>query len=298
MAKKKAKKETGFSPKIIGDMILHGIDGKKSNIITDLTSGIVYIYKNGYYDSAHSNAMIEAIIDRLLDCSVTNNKIKEIFGYIKRHTYKDIQELKQHNNYICLNNCLLNVDTLETRPHSPDVFVTHKIDVFYDKDIDMTEWYKYIESLQPDKAKRDTLQECCGNIFDLNNYTLKKLVWLNGPKNSGKTTFFNIFIDFVGEDNVSSLSVNQLSEEHTNITIYEKIINIRSEIPVTIKLKNAEIIKEYTGGDRIHFNPKFQQPFDARPTAKLFFADNPPSIAIAGGVLMLLISPAYEPFSV
>ena len=36
MAKKKAKKETGFSPKIIGDMILHGIDGKKLNIITEL----------------------------------------------------------------------------------------------------------------------------------------------------------------------------------------------------------------------------------------------------------------------
>lgn len=254
-----------FSPMEWGDRVLAG-----HAAVTDLVTGTLYLYRNNFYDSFCSEKTLEIAIGKMLTRAATDLKIKEVLSYIKRKTAKLIDP----DNYISLNNGLLNLDTLTLEKHTSKIFVKYRIDVDYRPEAGFRNWENYVITVCPEEGIRDTLQEGLGNIFQVNRYTLKKSIWLIGHKNSGKSTFLNAITSFLGSRNISTLSVNDMSKDFTNIDILDKLANIRSEVPTTIKMTGADKIKEYTGEDAIQFNPKFKQPFSARPTAKLYFACN------------------------
>jgi putative DNA primase/helicase len=271
VTKEKKPDKQPWSPKPIGDLI---VKSENYQIKTDIRNDDIYLYNDGYYKRDGVEAKLETIIDRQLGLIVNINRIREVLEYIKRHTREDLTATA-NSNYICLNNGLLNLSTLEKELHNPKYFVKHKLNVDFNPDVDDTIWNWYIESILPEKEKQHTLQECCGNVFEINAYTLKKLVWLVGRGDSGKSTFLNIFSKFLGVDNISSVPIYHLASTHENIDLAYSIANIGSEIPSDIKIKNTEIVKVYTGSDAmLQFNPKFKPTFKVKPVSKLFYASN------------------------
>ena len=257
-----------FLPKPYADTILEA-----HTIITDINTGIIYIYSPaGYYNSVNSVRILEHMIEHMLGNYTVDYKVNQIISSIRRQTYRNVDRFDPQSNYVCLNNGNFNLETQALEPHDPDKFVTYRIPVDYDQLAPGEDWLKYIESLVDDEDAF-TLQEAVGNLF-ANHYTTKKLLYMYGSKDSGKSTFIEIIQRFLTKANYSNLSLNQLGEKFTNASIYGKRANFFADIPYKVPVRYYGIIKNFTGGDTVTLQFKGQDAFQNQNIAKMFFSGN------------------------
>ena len=253
-----------FLPALISEEIL-----KHQHIVTDMASGQVFVYRDGYYDYKNSIPYLKQEIQRILCAGSTTNKVNEVLNYIIRATYT---EVKTDPNYLCLNNCLLNLNTMQTEPFTPNKIVTFKIPVTYRPEVNSKPFTNFGHELVDEKGLI-TLQQACGNIL-APHYLNKKLIYLYGDNDSGKSTFLKIIQLFLSPDNYASLSLNQLNEKFTNARIYCKLANITADENYRLQIKSYSIIKSLTGGDTLTLQFKGKDAFDMESNAKLFFSGN------------------------
>jgi putative DNA primase/helicase len=255
------------------DIVKSIIYDKKTQLVkTNEENDIIYLYQNGYWDYRKTIPLIKKQIQSLLKGSTSKHKVREILGHIRRETYFDPKEIGQNRKYLCLENCVYDLDTGRVLPHSPDLFATVKLPITYDSSIPTTDIERYISTLVK-KSDIPKLQEHLGDILSPHTET-KKLLYLYGDKDSGKTTLNQILQLIINEPNYCSLSLKQLTETFTNFGIYGRIANICSEMPYKISLSNIELIKAMTGGDTITIQQKFKPAFEYRPIIKHIFGAN------------------------
>ena len=82
-------------------------------------------------------------------------------------------------------------------------------------------------------------------------------------------------IKFVGADNVSNVSLQQLaSNRFAAASLEGKLANICADLPAT-RLEDTQLFKGITGGgDIIQAERKFQASFSFKPFARLLFSAN------------------------
>lgn len=97
---------------------------------------------------------------------------------------------------------------------------------------------------------------------------------LVGKGANGKTVFLNIIKKMVGEENVSSLTLQTISEGEFELGyLYQKNVNMTGDLPKKA-FQDVGHIKELTGGDTITAKQKFKDPFKFKNYAKLIAACN------------------------
>lgn len=258
-----------WTPVTIGRRIL-----RNSKIITLDGSDEIYIYdsKAGYYDCKNLTILLMRRIMNGLSDNYSTYRMKEVLSYIKDSTRRRVDQ-DEISNLINLENCILDVETLVTEKHSSKRFIPFRIPVKYDMKVDTSEWCKYVQSLVSTEEKADTLQEYVGYVF-VNHQKAKKLLFPYGPNDSGKSTFFDILIEFFGKQNCSNLSLHQLCEKFTNAELYGKLVNIRADMDYKMEPKSVNLIKSLTGGDTIMAQKKQKDPFSFKNRAKIFLSAN------------------------
>ena len=256
----------------IAKSIIYDKTKKTPLVKTNEENDIIYLYQNGYWDYRKTIPIIKKQIQSHMKGSTTKHKVKEILGHIRRETYFDPKEIDENRNYLCLENCVYDLDTGRILPHSPDIFATIKLPITYDSSIPTIEIERYIASLVK-KSDIPKLQEHLGDILSPHTET-KKLLYLYGGKDSGKSTLLRILRIIIGEHICCSLSLKQLTETFTNFGIYGRIANICSEMPTKLSHSNLELIKAMTGGDTITIQQKFKPAFEYRPIIKHVFGAN------------------------
>ena len=260
-----SEEKKGYTYLQVAEKLIH-----RYKIVTDINSKLIFLYNNqGFYDKAYSTEILQQQASILFGNSASRNKIEEAIAHIIRTTY---QELTIQDKYICLNNGILNTETLEFEPHTPDIITLFHLPVTYDNSIDIEPIESYTKKIVlPDTAI--TLQEMCGNIL-VPHYATKKLLYAFGINDSGKSTFFDIFQKILGKKNYSNLSLNQLGEKFTNASIYLKRANFFSDVPYNIPIRYEAMIKNFTGGDTVTLQFKHVNSFEYENQAKLFFSGN------------------------
>jgi len=243
------------------------------NIITDSMTGRTYIYKDGVYYNGEvaKNQLRKATIERLEE-KMTSGRTDNSIDYIKGISQRKI---KFDRNYICLEDCIMNTDTFETREQTPGIVLKNRIRTKLDKSKEYEGWNDFLLEMVVEQKFVDTIQEFIGYCL-VPGQTAKKLLYIWGPKNSGKTTFANIISWFFGRKyNVSSLSLMQIMGKFTLQEIEDKIINIGGDIEYSLSYKRGAVIKQLTGGDEILVDRKFAPEMTKlRNDAKMIFTGN------------------------
>jgi len=268
----KEMKGTKIDPYDIAVSIIYDTKTKEQLVKTNKENEIIYLYHKGYWEHRGTIPIIKTLIQSLLKGITTKHKVREVLGHIRRETYFDPKEIEENRKYLCLENCVYDLDAGKTLPHSPDIFATVKLPINYDSSIPTTEIEKYVATLVK-KSDILKLQEHLGDILSPHTET-KKLIYLWGDKDSGKTTLNRILQEIIGEHNYCSLSLKQLTDKFTNFGIYGKIANICSEMPYKLSNSNLELLKTLTGGDTITIQQKFKPAFEYRPIIKHIFGAN------------------------
>lgn len=264
----------------------------------------LHIYKDGIYKNGYEEikkAMIE-LIPNLKDTQRT-----EVLKYLDL-----ICENKKTSdaNYIAFKNGIYDIAYNKMIDYTPDIVVTNKIEWNYYPDAECEIVDKTLNKLScNDNDIRALLEECIGYTFYRRNELGKAFV-LTGEKSNGKSTFLDLISTILGEENISSLDINELGDRFNSSMMFGKLANIGDDIgDEFLKGNTISIFKKVVTGNRIKAERKGQDPFDYNPYIKLLFSANeiPRIRDKTGAVLRRLViipfnatfsknDPDYDPF--
>ncbi|SRR5260221_1502971 len=148
--------------------------------------------------------------------------------------------------------------------------LTYQLPFEYDKEATAPLFMRYLDRVLPRKDLQDVLAEFMGYIF-VRNSKLAKCLLLFGNGANGKSVFFDIIHGLLGEQNISSLSLGNLGEDHNRVLISDKLLNYGSEIKAVI---NSDLFKQLVSGEPVQCRMKYGHPFMIKNYAKLAFNCN------------------------
>ena len=233
-------------------------------------------YYNGsiyfYTDRGYSNNMkeLELIIYNLIP-EITTTSIKEILHYIDIHLA--INPTTPTRHYIQTLNGLVNLYTGEFREFDKNIFTTVSIPVYFNTHADEKEMTDALMMYANyDKELFELLVEFIAYIFfDKNKF--RKMFMLYGIGSNGKSKYTSIIEKFIGKENITSLSLDDLNHRFKVAALVSSRCNIGNDIGAKL-LDDSQMIKKLTGEDLINADRKNRDPIEFECSAKLVFSCN------------------------
>lgn len=238
----------------------------------------IYIYNEGIYEPT-GEGKIKEEVENILEEDAITYQVNEIINKIKRKTIEDRELLDNADlNLLCLNNCILDIDTMKTIPHSPEYIFLNKIPVDYDASQDCPKIKKLLEELLYEEDV-PLVQEYIGYML-YRKYFIKRAMMFVGETDTGKTTLLNTIIKFLEGDNtginknIAGESLHKITtDKFSAVNLYGKYANIYDELEYKDIVDNGAF-KIATGGGYVTGDIKFGDTFKFRTYAKLLFATN------------------------
>lgn len=217
----------------------------------------------------------ETILKELLESEfgdrTSNRLVADVVGKVKRRTYVD-RDLFNNKHIINVRNGLLDLETLQLRPHTPDYLSTAQIDVVYEPEAKALKIQKFLsEVAQP----RDValIEEIVGWLL-WPDYNVHKAVMLLGPGRNGKGTLLRLITAFLGQKSISNVTLQELvSDRFAKADLYGKLANIGGDLP-SKDLSDTAAFRNLTGGDDNRAQEKYRAAFSFRNKAKMLFSAN------------------------
>jgi len=253
-----------FYPKYIGDSIL-----SHTPIKTLKGSGVMYRYTDGFYIE-DGKELIKKMCAWLMKDRYKINYCSETISYIQAITYTNPVEVD--NEWVNLENGLLNPVTREFKGHDPKIFSTIRIPITYDPLATCPLWIEKLTK-KTDTPTRNVVQEMFGYCYlPKQKYEVAFMVY--GAMRTMKSTTLYILEQMLGKKNVESHSLQSLTENPFGMAyLYGKSANICADLPSKY-LKEVGAFMTLTGGDGISVAKKHQHPIHFFPSAKLIFSCN------------------------
>lgn len=244
-------------------------------------NGNLHIYDNGVYVSG-KQAIMRQMIKYIPNLKAEQRK--EVYAYLE--LIVDNKDHLDNSNYIAFKNGVYDLINDELLDFSPDIIVTNKINFDYVENAESSLLNKTLNKIScNDKSIRALLEEMAGYCLFRRN-ELRKCFILIGDKKNGKSTFLDLILHMLGEDNISALDLAELSEKFKNAELVGKLANIGDDIGDEF-IKNPSVFKKVVSGDRITVERKGVDPFQFNNYAKLLFsANNIPRIKDKSGAVL------------
>lgn len=231
----------------------------------------LYLYQNGVYRLAERE-FFETTTAILRD-EFRTSRLNESLAWIK-NTVQEVSpmEVVDTGDWLNVKNGLLNLKTGEFRSHTPDWMTTIQLPVEYDPDADCPAIKRFFSRVLP--------EDCIPLIEEMIGYCLipsmqyEKAFFLHGEGENGKGTTIAVITAMLGDENVSSVSLQELAENRFAIArLFGKMMNAHADIPPKY-IENSGPFKELVSGDLIFAEEKFKPGFQFRNRAKLIFSMN------------------------
>lgn len=253
---------------------------RRHHFLTPEDTEELHIYEPelGIYDGGATH-VVGRKLDRNLRSHYSQHEKKEILGRLKERKVErdELEAGKFDGNYVCVKNGVLDLDERTLQEHSPEWLFTTRLPVEYDPDLEPTRIRKFLEEITRREADRLTMLEMLGNCL-LDNYEYESFLVLFGEGSNGKSTWYEVVRTFLGQDNVSSMTLQQITDNRFMASgLVGKWANIGEDLPDK-KIQDLGRLKDLTGGGETRVEPKGKDSFDFRNRAKMMFAANRPPV--------------------
>lgn len=260
--------EGKFIAEILGKDIM-----KRIPLLTTKDNETVYFYdmQEGIW-LPNGDVIIKEMATKMLGQDSTRHRVEEALFHIKAKTYRDRKIFDMALNLIPLQNGILDIVNLQFFDYTPDYYFLSKIPVKFNPDARCPNIEKFLSEIVIGKDT-ELLLEITGYCL-LRDYRIQKAVMLVGEGENGKSTWLNLLIKFLGSENVSTVSLQDLGSNRFAISnLYGKLANIHADLS-NMELKATGKFKQLTGSDLIQGEQKFKAPFNFLNHAKLIFSCN------------------------
>ena len=227
----------------------------------------LYCYNNGIYekDSNLEKNMIDIIPN------LKNNQRLEVLKYLNI-----ICEDKKRDTrgLIAFANGIFDVEQSKLLPFSSDIIITNRIPWNYNPTVQSELMENTLNKFAcNDKDIRTLIDEVIGYTFYSKNELGKSFIII-GDKANGKSTFLKIMMYLLGENNISALSLEDIT--NSRFRLYEvngKLLNIGDDIGSSY-IPESEVFRKVVTGDVIVAEKKGKDPIKFNCYAKFLFSAN------------------------
>jgi putative DNA primase/helicase len=228
------------------------------------------------FDGARYKGGVEAELARItegLNPHAKNQFCNEVIGKVKRR----VRHVKvgdfDAKPYLCnVKNGVVDLRTGTLLEHTPAELFLNQLEVEYDPRLKDHTFEKFLASVLPEHIDRlrviDHFASCLYRV------PIKKALMLVGETDSGKSTTLNLLREFLGSENVSSVSLQEMQSDRFALAdLFGKLANVAADIS-DAELKDTGRFKISTGKDQVRVQRKNGQPFHIVPFAKQFYSAN------------------------
>ena len=236
---------------------------------------ISFFEYNGRYWEKKSNEAIEQYIARNLGPYATGPKLSSISRIIKAKTVTN--ELFNMKPILNLINGAIEIIEEEPyfvfREHRETDYCTYCLTYPYVEGAVCRDWETFISTVTDFDEKRQAfLQEFAGYILYPDN-RIHKCAALVGEGANGKSVYFNALAGVFGKENVSRITVANLSQDFQAINLLGALLNISSENKTDF-YGAEETFKQVVSGDDISACYKGKDYITFKPRAKMILSLN------------------------
>jgi putative DNA primase/helicase len=155
-------------------------------------------------------------------------------------------------------------------------FLTYQLPFKYDLEAEAPLFHSYLNKVLPDKERQMVLAEYLGFLFIKHGSNVlkeEKALVLYGTGANGKSVFFEVVSALLGSDNISSYSLQSLTDAngYSRAMIANKLVNYASEINGNLE---ASIFKQLVSGEPVEARLPYGNPMQIKHYAKLIFNCN------------------------
>lgn len=227
----------------------------------------LYCYNNGIYekDSNLEKNMIDIIPN------LKNNQRLEVLKYL----YIICEDKKRDTRgLIAFANGIFDVEQSKLLPFSSDIIITNRIPWNYNPAAQSELMENTLNKFAcNDEDIRILIDEVIGYTFYSKNELGKSFIII-GDKANGKSTFLKIMMYLLGENNISALSLEDIT--NSRFRLYEvngKLLNIGDDIGSSY-IPESEVFRKVVTGDVIVAEKKGKDPIKFNCYAKFIFSAN------------------------
>lgn len=242
-----------------------------------------YWYTNGYYKLITDDELkgyIKAYITAFDPTLLKMRDVSEVFNdLITDRKFVSESRLNNDENIINFQNGLLCLDTLELKPHSPDILSTIQIPcnwnpncMIYGSSPVFDSFLNTFTEGREDK-KAFLLQYMGACLSNIKGYRMKKALFMVGAGDTGKTQLKTLTERLLGEQNISPADLSDLERRFGTSRIYGKRLAGSSDMSYAT-VTELKLFKQITGGDEISIEKKCKDAFNYKYNGFLWFCTN------------------------
>lgn len=254
-----------FIPALLAEELLG-----EYHFATMMDSKEIYVYLDGYYQPL-GEVLIKRECKRRLGDEYRKNRAGEVTDYVEASTY--VKRREESPNLLPLNNGVLDINTMELKPHAPELMFFNKLPMNYNAEADCPEIKKFHKEIVNSEQDIKVLEEAIGYCL-YRGYPIHKALMVVGGGANGKSTWLSLVRTFLGPQNVSGRNLFELEEvRFARADLFGKYANIYADLPDRA-LQRTGMFKMLTGADQLAAEKKFRDSFHFINYAKLLFSAN------------------------
>lgn len=266
------------------------------------------VYRDGVYEV--SDAAIEAMAGDLLLDQYDTGKVSNLSSRLRGLCHSRGLVLRDARTFLgesplfdepllCVENGVVNLESGELLPHSPDYLMTTRFAVKYDPSATCPTFDSWLAEATTIKGRdqSDVLLDVCSQVLDFTRLP-EKSPFLFGPTRSGKSTFLELLVKLVGPGATSGMKMQDLESDQFAIAdLYGKRINIDADVSDEY-VPSVSNLKRLTGRDPITANLKYGKRFTFINQALPVFSGNTlPTVGERSRAFMARVVPVSFPHS-
>jgi len=257
----------------------------KYEFVTAEESNTIYMFTGKIYENKKAETTIKKETEiQISNC--TKSDSLEVIAKIKRKTFEDLKDFDKDSNFINLENGILNLQTMELKPHTPTylskvMIPCNHIEHFSEdikENLKDTLFWKFLKSSftingKVDEKSIETVLEIMASVFLKRNVDEKSIMFLGGGEN-GKSACLDYIKFLLGKDNFSSIPLQILANDAFSVANLDgKLTNIFSDLEKD-ELKHTGVFKAISSNEAVYAQKKYGQPFDLVPITTQIFSTN------------------------
>lgn len=259
----KTKTSTKFEHDVFACELM---DGKHILTVNDT----IYMYIDGYYKPAVEALESEMVIRY---SNIKTNQRTEVLNYIKIRTRVERDSIKVNPYFINLKNGRLDIRTGKLSEHTPKAMEFERLPVVYDRDCTCEAVDKLVGNVFcQDNECINLFWEIMGDCLLHKNVYQKAFLFV-GDGSNGKSSILRMMREFIGYNNSTTISLEELSSKFKTAELENKLLNIGDDVE-SKPIKNSGLLKKLFSGEPMTVEKKFCNPFTLQSYATQVFSCN------------------------
>ncbi len=257
-----------FKPALLAQAILTDLD-----VVTDIDSGLMYRWNERFWE-LHNIIHVQKKALQMLELEASSARSSDAANMVKvLSSLEHGRKMNDSKRWICLKNCLFDLETGDIRQHTKDEYFNFMLGVEFNPHGDprCDRWLQFLLETIQDQRTIMALQEFFGYCL-VSSTRFQKCLFMFGPGADGKSIVLDVLTALLGEQNCSAVGLKDLEKEFYRASLFGKRLNVSAEFDSGAF--TSEWFKKLIDGSLVSACFKHKDFFEFRFDGKIVFASN------------------------